>query len=357
MVDLRSVHPKNIIVRMPNWVGDVVMATPVLKDLRDAYPEARITAMCRFPMGELLLESPDIDEIFSFTKTDRLVRRQEKKNILEKLRNGKYDLGILLPNTFSSAWWFWQGGVTYRLGYAAAGRSLLLTHPIEKSKNAENQHLISTYKDLLAPLGIPVTQTKPKLYLSEDEVSKIKNLLSRHGVRSHHKIIGINPGAAYGSAKCWLPERFREVTTRLLEDKDKIVLYFGDLSTANLVKEICQGLSLRVINMAGLTSLRELASLISICDVLLTNDSGPMHIAGAFGTPVVALFGSTSSVMTGPWTNGKVIQKHVTCSPCYRRTCPIDFRCMTQIGVDEVFQSIVDAVDKPNSPGKLHIIP
>lgn len=357
MIDLKQIHPSNIIVRMPNWVGDVVMATPVLRDLRRTYPEANITAMCRSPMGELLLESPDIDEIFSFSKPSRLVRREEKKNIIDKLQKGKYDLGIILPNTFSSAWWFWQGGVEYRLGYKGACRGGLLTHPIEPPLNIQKQHLVLTYKALLSPLGIAISDTKPKLYLKKEETEEAKLLLSQHGVKPHHRIVGINPGAAYGSAKCWLPERFREVTARLLEDKDLIIMYFGDLITANLVKEICQGLSPRVINMAGLTSLRELAALISICDVLLTNDSGPMHLAGAFSTPVVALFGSTSSIMTGPWNQAKIIQKHVACSPCYRRTCPIDFRCMKQIGVDEVVQSILDILDKPSLQNKLHIVP
>ncbi len=355
MIDLVQFRPKNIIVRMPNWVGDLVMATPILKDLRSRFPEASITAMCRSPIGELLLESPDIDEIFSFVKSSRLIRREEKKRILDRLQNGKYDLGIILPESFSSAWWFWQGKVQYRIGYESFGRNFLLTHPLVKSKKTSKQHLVITYKELLRPLGIEPSNTKPKLYLSEEEVKQIKNLLSQHGVLGSHRIVGINPGAAYGSAKCWLPERFREVTQRLLEDKSIIVVYFGDLVTADLVKEICQGLSPRVINMAGLTSLRELASLISVCDVLLTNDSGPMHIAGAFDTPVVALFGSTSSVITGPYKSGLVVQKQVPCSPCYRRTCPIDFRCMTQIGSEEVLNSIHGLLDRSKS--KLSITP
>lgn len=355
-MDLLQIQPKNIIVRMPNWVGDVIMSTPILMDLRKAFPDADITAMCRSPMGELLQEFPDIDEIFCFTKSSRLVRRNEKKNIMEKLKNGKYDLGVILPNTFSSAWWFWQGEVKYRIGYNSAKRGFLLTHPIDVPADIQKQHLISTYKNLLSVLGIPLSNTLPKLYLKEQEVEQAKLLLSQHGVRAHHRIVGINPGAAYGSAKCWLPERFREVTTRLLENKDIVVVYFGDLITAKLVKEICQGLSPRVINMAGLTSLRELACLISLCDVLLTNDSGPMHIAGAFNTPVVALFGSTSSVMTGPWQNGKVIQKQVSCSPCYRRVCPIDFRCMKQIQVNEVMIAIMRALDKDLPTSKLSIL-
>lgn len=355
MSDLLQIQPKNIIVRMPNWVGDVIMATPVLTDLRKTFPDSHITAMCRSPMGELLQEFPDIDEIFCFTKASRLVRRDEKRNIMEKLEKGNYDLGLILPNTFSSAWWFWQGKVKYRIGYDSCNRGFLLTHPVKLPSDRQKQHLISTYKNLLSVLGIAPSKTVPKLYLKDSEVEQAKALLSQHGVRSHHQIVGINPGAAYGSAKCWLPERFREVTMRLLENKDIVVVYFGDLITSNLVKEICQGLSPRVINMAGLTSLRELACLISLCNVLLTNDSGPMHIAGAFNTPVVALFGSTSAVMTGPWQNGTVIQKQVSCSPCYRRVCPIDFRCMKQIQVDEVVAGIMSALHKEGS-SKLSIL-
>ena len=114
------------------------------------------------------------------------------------------------------------------------------------------------------------------------------------------RLVGINPGAAYGSAKCWLPERFRQVTEKLLKHENIQIVYFGDSVTQPLVKEICQGLPSRVINLAGVTTLRQLASLIKLCDVLLTNDSGPMHIAAAVGTPLVALFGSTNEIATGP---------------------------------------------------------
>ena len=151
-------------------------------------------------------------------------------------------------------------------------------------------------------------------------------------------MVGINPGANQGSAKCWLPERFREVAQRLLRNKNISVVFFGDKATASLLKEICQGLPSRVVNLAGLTSIRELASLISICDLLLTNDSGPMHMASALGTPIVALFGSTNEIVTGPYRKGKVIHKHVECSPCYQRTCPIDFRCMKGIEAEEVLR-------------------
>jgi len=341
MHSLREFQPKNIIIRMPNWVGDLVMATPVISDLRRAYPDAEITVMARYPLCELLQEDPEINELFCFSKGSTFGRRMGKRNVIEKLRNGKYDLGVLLTHSFSSAWWFWLGGVKYRLGYKGNGRNWTLTHSSPLPENVAEQHLVMTYKMLLSPLGIPLSNTPPRLYVSEKEVSQARELLKQHGVSRESRIVGINPGATYGSAKCWLPERFREVTLDLLEDKNLFIIYFGDQANASLVKEICHELPPRVINLAGLTSLRELAALISICDILLTNDSGPMHIADALGTPVVALFGSTSEVVTGPYRNGTVIHKHVDCSPCYERRCPIDFRCMKKIEADEVTRTIL----------------
>lgn len=337
---LKGIEFRNIIVRMPNWIGDMVMATPVLSDLRKAYPQARITAMCRVPVSDLLLADPEIDELFCFSKTSSFSRRSERKNLIEKLRYGKYDLGVLLTHSLSSAWWFWQGKVKTRLGYNCNGRSLLLTHSIPLPENVDRQHLVITYKMLLEILGIPISDTAPRLYLSEQEVDEARQLLKQHGVTGGSKVVGINPGATYGSAKCWLPERFREVAVRLLDDPQIVIVFFGDQVTASLAKEICQGLSSRIVNLAGLTSLRELAALISLCDVLLTNDSGPMHIADALGTKILSLFGSTSEIVTGPYRTGKVIHKHVECSPCYQRTCPIDFRCMKRISAEEVYREL-----------------
>jgi heptosyltransferase-2 len=354
MESLRRLEPRNIIVRMPNWIGDLVMATPVLSDLRRAYPKARITAMCRSPICELLKEDPEIDELFCFSKSSGFSRRAERRDIIEKLRKGGYDLGILLTHSFSSAWWFWLGKVQNRLGYECNGRKLLLTHSLPFPQNIQNQHLVVTYKMLLAPLELPVTDTPPRLYLAPREVSNARLLLRQQGIPDGTLIVGINPGATYGSAKCWLPERFREVTERLLNDKDIYIVYFGDQVTTHLVKEICAGLPPRVVNLAGLTTLRELTGLISNCDVILTNDSGPMHIADAIGTPSVALFGSTNEVVTGPYRSGTVIHKHVECSPCYQRTCPIDFRCMKRIEANEVYDAIIKILSAKRS--KLHII-
>lgn len=334
--------PKNIIVRMPNWLGDLVMATPVLRDLRIKFPDAKITAMCQSKIASLLKDDPHINELYSFNRPSGWIHGvHEAAELIATIRHGHYDLGVLLTNSFSSAWWFWRGHVKYRLGYADHLRSFLLTEPVSFPADLKKQHLVTTYKMLLKNLDIPLSDSSPELYINRDEVTAARERLIRDGINpDNHTIIGINPGAAYGSAKCWLPERFVEVSGILLKDPKVRILYFGDHAGAPLVRSICEKLPEGVFNFAGKTSLRELAALMMQCKVFLTNDSGPMHVASALGIPLVALFGSTSDVRTGPYKNGLVIHKHVECSPCYQRECPIDFRCMTRIESDEVVAAV-----------------
>ena len=334
--------PKNILVRMPNWLGDLVMATPILADLKKTWPDAKITAMAQSNVAALLKHDPHTDEVYSYRRPSGWIHRSQHLEIIDELAHGEYDLGILLTNSFSSAWWFWRGKVKNRIGFAGNLRSWLLDLPIPFPEKKDSQHLVITYKHLLLPLGIPISDTAPALYVAKDEQDEALSLLKRMGyIPESQLLIGINPGAAFGTAKCWLPERFRAVTERLLKNPRHTILFFGDPSGASLVNEICKDLPDRVINLAGKTSLRELIALIQKCHVLLTNDSGPMHIASALGTPLVALFGSTSDVATGPYKGGTVIHKRVECSPCYKRICPIDFRCMKRIEVDEVHQEIL----------------
>ncbi|MFC2049351.1 lipopolysaccharide heptosyltransferase II [Chlamydiota bacterium] len=326
---------------MPNWLGDAVMATPVLADLRNQWPNATLTAMCQGGVASLLKGNPHLNEIFSFSRPNEFLRRQQRRDLIARLRQGKYDLGILLPNSFSSAWWFWRGGVKTRVGFASDFRSFLLTHAVPFPPQRGKEHLVLTYKRVLEPLGIPLSNTQPRLYVTDNEREAAVQILRQRHIPAGASVVGINPGAAYGSAKCWLPERFREVISRLAARPNTYVVCFADPTGAGLVHSICQGMPPNVINLAAATTLRELIALIEQCTVFLTNDSGPMHIAAALRTPLVALFGSTNDIATGPYGHGEVIHKHVECSPCYRRTCPIDFRCMTRITSDEVYTALV----------------
>lgn len=341
-----SFSPHRIIVRMPNWLGDLVMAAPILTDLRHHWPEAKITAMCQGTLGTVIQEDPHIDELLNFKRPKGWSRLQAREEIITPLNQGRYDLGILLTNSLSSAYWFWRGNVQNRLGFASHCRSWLLNYPIPFPEKRKDQHLVITYKTLLEPLGIPVSETPPSLYLSHLEQKTAREKLASYGVQSSDVLIGINPGAAYGSAKCWLPERFKELSHRLLTVANVKIMFFGDKNGTPLVDAICADLPSSVINMAGKTTLRELMALIQCCSLFLTNDSGPMHVASALGIPLIALFGSTSDTATGPYNGGRVIHKRVPCSPCYRRECPIDFRCMTRIGVQEVYQEIQQIIQE-----------
>ncbi|MCB1115455.1 MAG: lipopolysaccharide heptosyltransferase II [Chlamydiia bacterium] len=341
-------HIKSIIVRMPNWLGDLVMATPVLEDLRGAFPDAEITAMCQSNVAPLLASDPAIDELFQFKKARGLLRRIGDRNVVAHLKKGQYDLGILLTNSFSSAWRFWQGNVKRIIGFRNDGRSIFLTDPVDFPEKRKEQHLVETYKELLASLGLQNSLTAPRLFVTKQELEGAWDIVKRFDIPIDAKLIGINPGAAYGSAKCWLPDRFREVAQNLLEkDPSHVVLFFGDVSHKALIKGICSGLSKRAINLAGKTSLRELLGLIKICSAFLTNDSGPMHIADSLDVPLIPLFGSTNAIATGPYRQKEtVIQKRVPCAPCYKRVCPIDFPCMKKIGVEEVTCAVLKQLER-----------
>ena len=329
---------KKIIVRMPNWIGDVVMATPILTDLRTAYPKASITAMVLDKLAPMLDQMPAVDELFTFSKS----RKGER--LVKKLKEGSYDLGILLTNSFSSAWYFWRGGVKNRVGFSADARRLLLNAPLLFPKKRGAQHLVLTYKHLLEQIGIPVSQTAPHLFVKKERVEAAHKLISRFAIPKDAPMIGICPSAAYGPAKCWIPERFREVALRLAQQvPESRVLFLADASHKSLIDKICLNLPKNVLNLAGQTDLGTLVALISLCSAFLANDSGPMHIADSLGVPVIALFGSTDPTVSGPYRQrGAFLQKRVACSPCFKKVCPIDFPCMKRISVEHVLECILD---------------
>ncbi len=338
---------ERIVIRMPNWIGDCVMATPVLTDVRKAFPKAHITVMCLKSMASLFSCDQDVDAVLTFERPKGSGKRAIKQEILKKLKEGRFDFGLLLTNSFSSAYWFWQAGVKERMGFSRDARRFFLTKPVDILPSWQSFHQVDVYKMLVGGLGVERSRTKPRLFCSADEIRRARLILKNYGVE-HESIIGINPTASYGDAKCWLPERFVEVANRLSQRPNTRVVFFGDKTSQRAVGSICEKLPESVINLAGKTSLKDLICLTKLCQVMLSNDSGPMHIAAATGAPLVALFGSTNEVLTGPYTNkATIIHKHVSCSPCYLRTCPIDFKCMKRIETDEVYEKIIQWLEEP----------
>jgi len=322
---------KTIAIRCPNWIGDAVMATPVFEQIKKLFPEAHLIAVAHHPIAELLENIKSIDEMLAFSRKPA-VKSKEEARITHLLKNKKIDLGILLTNSFSSAWSFFRAGIHDRLGYKAHFRSPLLTIPLSLPKN--EQHDTYTYLDLLKPLGPIIYPDTLSLSLTSEEIDHIKKRLNTLGVDASHTLLVINPGAAYGSAKCWPKRNFYDLTTHFLKKQHIRIVCIGNDSYAS------QDLPKGIINLVNKTSIRELMALLATCNCLITNDSGPMHIAAAFKTPLVALFGSTNPFRTGPFNHVTVLYKHVDCSPCYKRICPKDFRCMHQITTDEAIQAV-----------------
>ncbi|MCH9631941.1 MAG: ADP-heptose--LPS heptosyltransferase 2 [Chlamydiae bacterium] len=330
--------PKNIVVRMPNWLGDAVMASPVLQLLKQKFPDARLTLYGTKASLALFEHDPFVDH---FLTLDKNKSGQLK---IQELKDCKFDYGVLLTNSFSSAWLFFRAKIPTRLGFSKDMRGLFLTHSLPYPKDKSKMHHIELYQELLKRVGIN-KGSNPKLYLSDAEKMWATNFLSEHHIEPGSILIGVNPSAAFGSSKCWLEERFRELSIELLKHSSTHLLFFGDPSAKEKNERICSGLK-NSTNLAGETSIRQLMALTQKCDLFLTNDSGPMHIACALDTPVVALFGSTSPEATGPYGRGVYLRKKVSCSPCYKRECPIDFRCMKAIKVQDVHFTIQNQLEK-----------
>lgn len=328
--------PKNIVVRMPNWIGDAVMSAPVLGLIKNKWPDSNITLFGMPHILSLFEADPHVDKLLPIEKRDTVYQ------LIYKLRDQRFDTGILLTHSFSSAWLFFRAHIQNRLGFSKDMRKWMLTDSLPYPKDKVKEHHTKTYQSLISDVE---SKEEPTLYVKEGERSWACDFLEERGIGQDQLIIGINPSAAFGPSKCWLEERFRETAELLVSEMNAHLLFFGDKNAYDKNNRIAFGLK-NTYNLAGKTSLRELMCITQKCDLFLTNDSGPMHIACAIGTPVVALFGSTSPKATGPYQKGVYLYEKADCSPCFKRECPIDFRCMKAITTEMVYQTIKNQLHK-----------
>jgi heptosyltransferase-2 len=369
----RPSDPKRILVRSVNWLGDAVMTTPALRRLRERFPLAHIDLLTPAKLADLWTGHPDLNGVVSFRKEDGLLR------VARQIRANRYDLALLFPNSHRVALEAWLARIPRRVGISRTGRNLLVTdvvHPPQglvsmrkrtpeeiqsllkrgvgetSAKPGPESHHTAHYLRLVAALGANPTSTAPYLRVSAAEQEALR---VRFQIDAGTRWIGINPGAEYGPAKRWPQERFSETATRLAAAGGRGFLIFGgpaDQATAEgIARDLGSTAPVRVL--AGKTSLRELCAGMSLCSVLLTNDTGPMHLAAAVGTPVVVPFGSTSIELTGPGLPGdsrhRLLAPEAACAPCFLRECPVDFRCMRSHTVARVTAAVEDLLARPES--------
>ncbi|NQU10408.1 lipopolysaccharide heptosyltransferase II [bacterium] len=347
-------------MRSTNWIGDAVMTMPAIQRLRELEPHAQITLLCAAKLRDLWRHNPYLSEVIAF----------EREPDLDQLRAREFDLAVLLPQSFRSAWEAYRAGIPHRVGYPGHGRRWLLTRvapepAVDRPRRRkvsvtgthfrtkhfpQVRHQVHHYLDLIGYLGGNSQYADPKIWLAPEELP----LLTRFFTDDGRPVLALQAGAEYGPAKRWLPDRFADVAIEVAQHTDCRWLLVGGKGDVEITQQIEARLRAArlpahdVINVAGQTTLLELFALFRFCRLLLTNDTGPMHLAAALGTPLVAVFGSTSAELTGPLGGHcTVVHEPVECNPCFLRECPIDLRCMHRITVDQVAATVRNRLDQP----------
>lgn len=343
MREFRHDSVRKILVRSVNWIGDAVMTTPAIGVIREHFPHAEITILANEMVSRLLSFHPGIDKIITFDRQGRHHGVAGRLRLAAELRKHSFDLAIILPNSFDSALVPWLAGIPARIGKCSDGRTLLLSGRYDSAKGLPACHEVEYYLNLMKFFGIRGSCTQPHLLITSDEESKASELLAEQGIQANDFVLGINPGASYGSAKRWYPDRFAEVARRLADVWSAKVVIFGGPGETSIAADIERLLEGTSVNLAGKTSVRELMVLIKRCNFFITNDSGPMHIAAAFDVPLVAIFGSTDHTGTSPYNSkATVVRNNVECAPCKLRECPTDHRCMTTVTEEAVINAALE---------------
>ena len=330
-----------ILVRATNWVGDAVMSLPALQAIRGAYPKAHIAILARPWVADIYSREPFADEVIPYDSPRGFKDLAGKWRLARRLAARKFDLAILLQNAFEAAAIVRLAGIPRRIGYNRDGRGWLLTDAVRVPAQGEvSRHERFYYLELLRRASliadIPASEG---IRLAGAPLAASAGLKRFREMGISGAVIGVSPGAAYGTAKRWLPERFAEAAASL----DGTAALFGSQNERALCEQIATLLresGKAVHNFAGQTTLGQFIELAAACRVYLTNDSGGMHIASALGVPTVAVFGATDPIATGPTGPlARIVREPVECSPCLLRECPIDHRCMTRIPAEKVAQA------------------
>ncbi len=334
--------PHRLVVLAPNWLGDAVMALPAIADVRRHWPHAMFAVAARRGLAPLFDAVPGVDEVVAL---DAAPPRLSVASDARRLRDGAFDAALLLPNAFRAALVTWRARIAERWGYATDRRGWLLTRRVERPA-ADRLHQADYYRHLTAALDVPAGPRHPVLRASDAARGAARRLLGDAGWRGE-RIVGLAPGAAYGSAKRWPPDRVGALAARVVRELGALPVLVGaaaDRVTAGEVMAAAAAAGLppsAIMDLTGRTDLATLIGVLEACAAFVSNDSGAMHLAAALDVPVTAIFGPTREWATSPLPgpagrDAAIVHTDVDCRPCMLRTCPIDHRCMTRIAVDDV---------------------
>ena len=344
MAELNSLNVNRIVVRGTNWVGDAVMTVPALRQLRRLFPNAHITLATRDWAKGLFADVEYLDELMVHEGSGlRSVVRQ-----VREWRKREFDLAVIFPNSLETALVASLARVPLRIGYATEGRQRLLSHPLGLPEWRSSKHEVFYYLKLIAELEWLVNQeqtfldTQPdaSLEVSTSRQSAARDLLRAYGVDTERdRVVALCPGSINSRAKRWPAERYAALGDKLSEELGAKILLVGSAAEAEVSATVTAQMNSTPIDLTGKTDLAELVAVLRLVNLLVTNDTGPAHIAAALGRPTLVIFGPTNPLTTRPFSPyGEIIREPPDCAPCMLRDCPIDHRCMTAISPEDVFE-------------------
>jgi len=326
-----------ILIRVPNWIGDSILAQPAIASFADSFPEAELWLSAAEWVKDLFPHGGSIAGVLPLSPANGL---QSVRAAARKLRAQSFDIGILLTNSFGSALLFFLAGIPQRWGYAGDGRRLLLTRAVRSVERDVPRHQVHYYLDLVSGLGLKTRPPELLLTVPEEEKDRARRFLEDLGVDARRPVLILSPGAGYGPAKRWPASRFAALASLFQERKEAAVVIIGSAAESDIAAAISSSLNKKPLVLTGKTTLSQLKGLISLAHFFVSNDSGPMHLANALRVPVVGIFGPTDPAVTGPFEQpAAIVKKDVPCWPCSYRKCPYDHRCMMQIHPEEVYQA------------------
>lgn len=327
-----------ILIRSANWVGDAIMSTPVIRAMKKNFPNAHINILAKPWVAPVFKNNPYVDKVIIYDDAKRHKKGLGTIRLCKDLRKYNFNLALLIQNAFEAALITFMAGIPNRIGYDTDARTFLLDRPVNLDQSLKKKHLIDYYLGILKGASIVTYGRKLNLNISFEERKKATNTLKTNLISSN-KIIGINPGATGGTAKCWFPDRYAVLCKHLYKITGTKILIFGTSTDRDLGEQILKASQNSCINLCGKTTLRDAFALIEQCDLFITNDSGLMHAAAALDICQIAIIGSTDYIATPPSNpDAHIIRVPTSCSPCLKIKCPTDHRCMKRITVNMVFE-------------------
>jgi heptosyltransferase-2 len=352
-----------VVIIAPNWLGDAVMALPAVADIRRHFPAGRLTVAARRSIAPLFSLVDDVDEVLELPGRGGLGAMTSWRADSDALAAGGFDTAVLFPNSFAAAYAASRARIAERWGFRTDWRQRLLTRAVPKAPGA--LHQAAYYQALVAGLGMATGARNARVRVDrgngEAPAARADELLQAAGIDPVQPFVVLAPGAAYGRAKQWLPERFAELAAQLVREKGWPVVLIGTKADASVCDDVGRaartlgGDPSKLVSLAGRTDLPTLAGVLARSRAVVSNDSGVMHLAGAIGAKVVAIFGATNEDRTSPLVPGPdspapaIVTHAVFCRPCMLRECPIDHRCMRGVTARRVFD-LVASVEEPVSP-------